>query len=132
MASRAGRTKTKSSKFQISNFNMAKRKATEEYVTVGKTSDVAPGTVRVIDMDGQAVAVANIDGQFYAFADVCTHDGGPVAEGELDGCVIECPRHGAHFDITTGKVLSMPAVVDLPVYGLRIEGDEIKISRLPR
>jgi len=109
-----------------------KAKAEQEYVTTGKTSDIAPGTVRVFDLDGQAVAVANVDGQFYAFADVCTHDDGPVAEGELDGCVIECPRHGARFDITTGAVLSMPAVVDLPVYGLRIEGDEIKISRLPK
>jgi 3-phenylpropionate/trans-cinnamate dioxygenase ferredoxin subunit len=83
----------------------------------------------VFDVDGQAVAVANVDGQFYAFADVCTHDNGPVAEGELDGCVIECPRHGARFDITTGAVLSMPAVVDLPVYDLTVEGDDIRLSR---
>jgi 3-phenylpropionate/trans-cinnamate dioxygenase ferredoxin subunit len=103
-----------------------------KYLTVGKTSDIAPGTVRVFDVDGQAVGVANVDGQFYAFADVCTHDDGPVAEGELDGCVIECPRHGARFDITPGAVLSMPAVVDLPVYELRIEGDEIKIKHQPR
>ena len=98
-------------------------------MTIGKTSDIAPGTVRVFDVDGQAVAVANVDGQFYAFADVCTHDNGPVAEGELDGCVIECPRHGARFDITTGAVLSMPAVVDLPVYALTVEGDDIRLSR---
>jgi 3-phenylpropionate/trans-cinnamate dioxygenase ferredoxin subunit len=98
-------------------------------LTIGKTSDIAPGTVRVFDVDGRAVAVANVDGQFYAFADVCTHDNGPVAEGELDGCVIECPRHGARFDITTGAVLSMPAVVDLPVYDLTVEGDDIRLSR---
>ena len=103
-----------------------------KYLTVGKTSDIAPGTVRVFDVDGQAVAVANVDGQFYAFADVCTHDGGPVAEGELDGCVIECPRHGARFDITTGAVLSMPAVVNLPVYDLKIEGGEVKINPRPK
>ena len=102
------------------------------YLTAGKTSDIAPGTVRVFNVGGQAVAVANVDGQFYAFADVCTHDGGPLAEGELDGCVIECPRHGARFDITTGAVLSMPAVVDLPVYDLKIEGGEIKVNPRPR
>ena len=102
------------------------------YLTVGKTSDIAPGTVRVFDVGGQAVAVANVDGQFYAFADVCTHDGGPVAEGELDGCVIECPRHGARFDITTGAVLSMPAVVNLPVYDLKTEGGEVKINPRPK
>jgi 3-phenylpropionate/trans-cinnamate dioxygenase ferredoxin subunit len=55
-----------------------------------------------------------------------------VAEGELDGCVIECPRHGARFDIATGQALSMPAVVPLPVYNLKVEGDEIKVSRNAR
>ena len=103
-----------------------------EYVTVGKTSDVAPGAVRVFVVEGQDVAVANVDGQLYAFADVCTHDGGPLAEGELDGCAIECPRHGARFDIATGQVLSMPAVVPIPVYDLKTDGDEIKVSRNPR
>jgi 3-phenylpropionate/trans-cinnamate dioxygenase ferredoxin subunit len=86
----------------------------------------------VFDVSGLAVGVANVEGKFYAFADVCTHDGGPVAEGELDGCVIECPRHGARFDITTGAVLAMPAVTPLPVYDLKIEGDVIRVSRLPR
>jgi len=111
---------------------MAKGKKTEPYVTVGKKSDVAPGAVRVFVVDGLDVAVANVDGQLYAFADVCTHDGGPVAEGELEDCVIECPRHGARFDIATGQVLSMPAVVPLPVYDLKVEGEEIKVSRKPR
>jgi 3-phenylpropionate/trans-cinnamate dioxygenase ferredoxin subunit len=106
--------------------------STKEYVTAGKTSDVASGTVRVFVVDGRDVAVANVDGQFYAFADVCTHDDGPVAEGELDGCVIECPRHGARFDIATGQALSMPAVVPLPVYDLEVEGDEIRVSRNAR
>jgi len=111
---------------------MAKNKAVPTYVAVARTSDIAPGTVKVFDVDGQAVGVANVDGAFYAFADVCTHDDGPVAEGELDGCVIECPRHGAHFDITTGAVLSMPAVVPLPVYDLKVEGDVIRVSHLPK
>ena len=111
---------------------MAKSKTTRAYLTVGKTSDIAPGAVKVFDVDGQAVGVANVDGHFYAFADVCTHDGGPVAEGELDDCVIECPRHGARFDIVTGAVLAMPAVVSLPVYDLQVEGDEIRVSRLPK
>jgi 3-phenylpropionate/trans-cinnamate dioxygenase ferredoxin subunit len=110
---------------------MAKRQAAEKYVPVAKTSDIAPGTVQVFEVDGRAVGVAHVDGKFYAFADVCTHDGGPVAEGELDGCQIECPRHGARFDITTGAVLSMPAVTPLPVYDLKIENDQILVSRLP-
>ncbi len=106
----------------------------KEYVTVGKTSEIAPGTVSVFRVDGQNVAVANVDGEFYAFGDVCTHDGGPLADGELDtdDCVIECPRHGARFDIVTGAVRALPAVIPIPVYNLRIEGDEIKLSRKPR
>ena len=108
------------------------KKVIDEYVTVGKASDIAPGTMRVFNVDGRDVAVANVDGRFYAFADVCTHDNGSVAEGELDGCVIECPRHGARFDITTGQALSMPAVVPLPVYHLKVEGDKIRVSRKPK
>jgi 3-phenylpropionate/trans-cinnamate dioxygenase ferredoxin subunit len=111
---------------------MTKSKALSGFVTVCKTSDVAAGMLKIFDVDGHAVAVANVGGKFYAFADVCTHDDGPVAEGELDGCVIECPRHGARFDITTGRVLSMPAVTPLPVYELRVEGDDILVSRLAR
>ncbi len=103
-----------------------------EFVNVGKTSDIAPGTVKVFDVDGHPVGVANVNGKFYAFADVCTHDDGPVAEGELEDCVIECPRHGARFDITTGAALSMPAVVPLPVYDLKVEGDAILVSRKPK
>ena len=108
------------------------KKAKSDYVAVAKTSDIAPDTVKVFDIDGRAVGVANVAGQFYAFADVCTHDDGPVAEGELDGCAIECPRHGARFDVSTGAVLSMPAVTPLPVYDLKIVGDEIQVSRLPK
>jgi nitrite reductase/ring-hydroxylating ferredoxin subunit len=111
---------------------VSKHKTTDPYVTVARTSDIESGAVKVFDVDGRDVGVANVDGKFYAFADVCTHDDGPVAEGELDGCVIECPRHGARFDITTGEVLMMPAVAPLPVYEVRIEGDEIRVSRLPK
>lgn len=122
MASTIGRTKRKKRRSHMS----------DEFVPVGKTSDIAPGTVQVFDVDGHPVGVANVDGKFYAFADMCTHDDGPVAEGELEGCVIECPRHGARFDITTGAALSMPAIVPLPVYDLKIEGDMILVSRKPK
>ena len=111
---------------------MAKSKKTDPYVTVCKTADIAPGTVRVFTVGDHNVAVANVDSQFYAFADVCTHDGGPLAEGDLDDCVIACPRHGARFDIATGQVLSLPAVAPIPVYDLKLEGDEIQVSRRPK
>lgn len=103
-----------------------------EFVTVAKTSEIAPGTVKVVRVDGVPIGVANVDGEFYAFADVCTHDDGPVAEGELDGYQIECPRHGARFDIRTGAVKLLPAVVPIPVYPLQVVGDEIQVSSVPK
>ncbi|HKZ84848.1 MAG TPA: non-heme iron oxygenase ferredoxin subunit [Anaerolineae bacterium] len=103
-----------------------------EFVTVAKVGEIAPGMVKVVRVDGVPIGVAHVDGEFYAFADVCTHDDGPVAEGELDGYQIECPRHGARFDIRTGAVRLLPAVVPIPVYPLRIEGDEIQVKSEPK
>jgi len=102
-----------------------------EFVTVAKVGEIAPGTVKVVHADGVPIGVANVDGEFYAFADVCTHDDGPVAEGELDGYQIECPRHGARFDIRTGAVKLLPAVVPIPVYPLQVVGDEIQVKSEP-
>jgi len=98
------------------------------FVTVAKVGEIEPGTVKVVRVDDVPIGVANVDGEFYAFADVCTHDDGPVAEGELDGYQIECPRHGARFDIRTGVVKLLPAVVPIPVYPLQVVGDEIQVK----
>ncbi|HLF29340.1 MAG TPA: non-heme iron oxygenase ferredoxin subunit [Anaerolineae bacterium] len=103
-----------------------------EFVTVAKTAEIAPGTVKVISVDGVPMGIANVDGEFYAFGDVCTHDDGPVAEGELDEYQIECPRHGARFDIRTGAVKRLPAPAPIPVFPLRVEGDEIQVSPQPK
>ena len=109
-----------------------KLEAVTNFVTVAKVNEIALGKVKVVYVDDAPVGVANVDGQYYAFADVCTHDDGPVAEGPLVGCVIECPRHGAQFDIRTGAVLRLPAVTPIPIYDLKIEGDTIKVSKSPR
>jgi 3-phenylpropionate/trans-cinnamate dioxygenase ferredoxin subunit len=99
-----------------------------EWITVATTADLPNGSRRILEIDGQPVAVFNIAGEYYAIADVCSHDDGPVAEGELDGYEIECPRHGARFDVRNGKVLSFPAIVDIPAYQVRVEGDDIQIA----
>ena len=104
----------------------------DKFVAVAKVNEIPSGTVKVVYVDDSPVGIANVDGQFYAFADVCTHDDGPVAEGPLVGCTIECPRHGAQFDIRTGAVLRLPAVLPIPVYDLEIKGDAIKVSKSPR
>jgi 3-phenylpropionate/trans-cinnamate dioxygenase ferredoxin subunit len=102
--------------------------ALPRYITVAQTADIPPGERDVFDVEGYYVAVFNVDGTYYAIEDVCTHDDGPLADGELDGYEIECPRHGARFDIRTGKVLSMPAVIDVPWFPVRVEGDDIQIG----
>lgn len=102
-----------------------------EFITVAKTDEIKPGEREVFGIGRKWIAVFNVDGTYYAIEDLCTHDDGPLAEGELTGCVIACPRHGATFDIRNGKVLSAPALVDVPAYEVRVEGDEIQLSAQP-
>jgi len=99
-----------------------------EFVTVAKTDDIPPGHVRYAQLDGREVAVCNVDGAFYAIANVCTHDGGPLDQGELEGDQIECPRHGARFDVKTGRPLTLPAVVPVKSYPVQVEGGEVKVG----
>ena len=80
-----------------------------EFITVTRIGELKPGQVEVFEVGDEFVAVANVDGAYYAFADVCTHDDGPLVEGNLEGCTVTCPRHGARFDVCTGKALSLPA-----------------------
>jgi 3-phenylpropionate/trans-cinnamate dioxygenase ferredoxin subunit len=98
------------------------------FVTVARVGDIPEGGVKVVRLEDQSVAVFHVDGAYYAMDDICTHDGGPLAEGILEGDVIECPRHGAKFDVRTGAVLSLPAITPVPTYAVRVEGDEIKVG----
>ena len=99
-----------------------------DYVTVAKTGDVPPGTAKPYDVNGKSIALCNVDGAYYAIDDVCTHDGGPLGEGYLEDHEIECPRHGARFDVRTGKALTLPAVLPVNSYPVQVEGDEIKVE----
>ncbi len=74
------------------------------------------------------LALCNVNGRYYVIDDVCTHDGGPLDQGELDGEEIECPRHGARFDVTTGRATCMPAVVPVKTYDVRVEGGEVQVN----
>jgi 3-phenylpropionate/trans-cinnamate dioxygenase ferredoxin subunit len=98
-----------------------------EFVTVASTDEVKVGERIVVEVDDHYIAIFNVDNRYYAIEDVCTHDDGPLAEGYLEGTTIECPRHGAKFDITSGQVLSMPAVKSVPRYEVKVSGDEIQI-----
>ena len=99
-----------------------------EFVTVAKTSDLEPGKVAVFDVGGERVALCNVDGTFYAIDDVCTHDGGSLDQGELMDDQIECPRHGALFDVKTGKALTLPAVQPVRSFPVRVEGDAVQVE----
>jgi 3-phenylpropionate/trans-cinnamate dioxygenase ferredoxin subunit len=99
-----------------------------ERIKVARASDLPPGGKKLVEVDDRAVALFNVGGTFYAVDDLCTHDGGPLAEGELDGCEIECPRHGARFDVRTGKALSMPAIEPVPTHKVHVEGDDVFIE----
>lgn len=99
-----------------------------DWVTVATVDELGNGDRLIVEIDGEAIAVFNIAGEYWAIADVCSHDDGPVAEGELSEYEIECPRHGARFDVRNGKVLSLPAIVDIPAYPVRAEGGEIQIG----
>ncbi len=93
--------------------------------TVAEIPD--PGKL-VVECDQQIVVLFHVGGQFYCLDDICTHDGGPLGEGQLDGCQIICPRHGARFDIQTGKALTMPATKDTRQHEVKIEGDQILVK----
>ncbi len=99
-----------------------------EYIPVGTADELKDGERLFIEIDGIPIVILNIGGQYYAIRDVCSHDEGPVGEGTLEGFEIICPRHGARFDVRTGKVLALPAFVDIPAYPVRVNGDQIEIG----
>jgi 3-phenylpropionate/trans-cinnamate dioxygenase ferredoxin subunit len=98
-----------------------------DFVRVAKVSELADPGKMVVEVDDQLVALFHVGGRFWAIDDVCTHDGGPLADGTLDGFTIACPRHGAKFDIRDGQALTMPATQPTVAHEVRIEGDDVLV-----
>jgi nitrite reductase/ring-hydroxylating ferredoxin subunit/metal-sulfur cluster biosynthetic enzyme len=98
------------------------------FVTVAKVGEIPEGGVKVVRLEDQGVAVFHVGGKYYALEDVCTHDGGPLAEGPLDGYLVECPRHGARFDIRTGAVRALPATAPVPTFAVRVTDEEVQVA----
>lgn len=96
--------------------------------TVAKVSETPPGTITVHEVDGVRIALCNVNGRFYAIDDVCTHDGGPLDQGELQGNLVECPRHGAKFDVTNGRAVVLPAVRPVQTYKVALNGDDVQVD----
>lgn len=95
---------------------------------VAKVSQIAPGTTRRVVADSVELLLCNVNGKLYAIEDVCTHDGGPLDQGELEGERVVCPRHGATFDVRTGDALTLPAVLPLMTFEVVVEGDDIFVE----
>jgi metal-sulfur cluster biosynthetic enzyme/nitrite reductase/ring-hydroxylating ferredoxin subunit len=98
-----------------------------EFVRVAKTSEIADPGRLLLEVEDRIVVLLRVGGEFFCLDDVCTHDGGPLSDGRLDDHSIACPRHGAKFDIRTGKALTMPATVDTAAHEVKVEGDEIYV-----
>lgn len=102
-----------------------------EFIEIAPTSELANGERLFIEIEGKSIVIFNIAGQYFAIADICTHDDGPLGDGDLEGFNIVCPRHGGEFDVRTGQAVQMPAVVDIPAYPVKIADGMVQIG-IPR
>ncbi len=98
------------------------------YVKVARADEVPEGEARVYEVGLESIALCNVGGAIHAIENVCTHDDGPLGEGTLDGCEIECPRHGARFDVATGAVVRMPAATPVRTFPVRVENGDVFVE----
>ena len=100
-----------------------------QYVRVARVEEIAPGEHKSVSpLPGEHLVVCNVDGAYYAIRDSCTHDGGLLRFGELEGRLIECPRHGALFDVHTGQAKTLPAVGKVRTYSVCVNDGEVQIA----
>ncbi|TMB95215.1 MAG: non-heme iron oxygenase ferredoxin subunit [Chloroflexi bacterium] len=100
-----------------------------DFVKVASVRDVPPGEMKIVELDGEEIAVANVNGEFFAFNNTCTHRGGPLGEGLLMGDTVECPFHGGQFNVRTGEVISPPPEEPVQSYPVQVDGDDLKVAK---
>jgi len=110
--------------FNYSTFDESKA----EFVEIAPASELPNGERLFVEIGDKPIVIFNVAGQLFAIGDVCTHDDGPLGDGDVEGHHVVCPRHGAEFDIRTGKAISMPAVVDIPAYPVQIREGNIFVG----
>jgi glycine betaine catabolism B len=99
-----------------------------DFVKVAEGKDIQPSTMKAVEVNGEKICLANVEGKYYAIGNVCTHLGGPLAQGKLEGYEVQCPWHGSRFDIRTGKVVRPPAMRSEPTYEIKVEDDNILVK----
>jgi len=99
-----------------------------DYVEISAEDQIPEGERLFVELGGKSIVLFNLAGKLFAIGDVCSHDNGPVGDGEIEENEIICPRHGARFDIRTGKVTSLPAIIDIPAYPVRVVNGMVEIG----
>jgi 3-phenylpropionate/trans-cinnamate dioxygenase ferredoxin subunit len=102
-----------------------------EFIEIAPASELPNGERLFVEVESKSLVIFNIAGQFFAIGDICSHDDGPVGEGDLEGYNIVCPRHGGEFDVRNGQAVQLPAVVDIPAYPVKVVDDMIQVG-LPK
>jgi 3-phenylpropionate/trans-cinnamate dioxygenase ferredoxin subunit len=104
---------------------------TTEFIPAATVEEVPPGTSKVITIEGRRIALFNVNGTFYAIDDTCTHEEASLGTGAVHGEVVVCPKHGSRFHIPTGRVLSLPAVVPVNTYQVKVEAGQVLLLPVP-
>jgi ferredoxin-NADP reductase/nitrite reductase/ring-hydroxylating ferredoxin subunit len=101
----------------------------KDFVKVADTNDIQPSQMKEVQVDGESICIVNVDGKYYAIGNICTHEGGPLADGTIEGYEVECPWHASRFDVRTGEVKEPPASEPEPVYQIKVDGNSILIKK---
>lgn len=99
-----------------------------EFVKVANTNDIPPGEMLIVEVGGEEIAIANLDGDFVAFQNACTHRAGPLGEGILTGEIVECPFHAGQFNVRTGACVAPPPTEPLKTYAVDVDGDDVRVA----
>src|SRR5712664_1132138 len=105
-----------------------RKRSMADFVKAARTTEIGPGQARLVEVKGKQIALFNVDSQFFALDNTCTHRGGPLADGEVSGHEVTCPWHGATFDVRTGEVVGPPAQRAAVRYGVRVTGTDVEVE----
>jgi nitrite reductase/ring-hydroxylating ferredoxin subunit len=101
----------------------------KDFVKVADAKGIQPSQMKAVEVADENICIVNVNGNYYAIGNICTHEGGPLADGTLEGYEVECPWHGSKFDVRTGKVTNPPADMPEPSYEVNIDGNNILVKK---